>query len=361
MRVSSQQLKRTKLMEQIYHNLNHPAAYGSKKKLKTAATKHTTQEVNDYLKGQLAYTLHKPIKKKFPTRQYKTSGINDLWQMDLMEMIPYSRVNRGYKYILTCVDVFSRYARVQPLKTKKGEEVSKAISKMFVKNVTPIHIQTDLGKEFYNTHVRTLFQKHKIIHYTVFSQFKAALVERFNRTLREKLNRYFTHTGKKVWHNVLQTIASTYNKTKHRGVNNFCPADINKEDNEHHLWSKQQEQQKQQKSNTHIKLLDYVRVSRLRGPFLKNFDQNWSDEVFRVVAIDNRQSPVMYVIQDLHGELIKGKFYAQELQSIGTKPPSLYRIEKVIRTRGKGKHKQYLVKWLGYDSTHNSWISNVRQ
>jgi len=105
------------------------------------------------------------------------------------------------------------------------------------------------------------------------------------------------------------------------------------------------------------KVGDFVRISRLSiSPFRKNFDQNWSEEVFRIAAIDQSDFPVMYLLQDINDEIIQGKFYHQELQQIGDQLPSVYRIEKIIRTRGKGKHKQYFVKWLGYDNSRNSWI-----
>ena len=65
----------------------------------------------------------------------------------------------------------------------------------------------------------------------------------------------------------------------------------------------------------------------------------------------------MYILKDLKGEIIQGKFYQQELQVVDKKLPEVYRIEKIIRTHNKGKHKQYLVKWHGYDDSHNSWIS----
>ena len=317
--------------------------------------------VHNWLTDQLAYTLHKPAKKKYVTRRYKTSGINDLWQMDLMEMIPYSKINKGYKYILTCIDVFSRMARAQPLKNKTGIEVSRAIEKMLSKSSTsmsPTHIQTDMGKEFYNSHVKMIFKKYSINHYSVYSQFKAAYVERFNRTLRERLNRYFTHTGKKVWHNVLSTIIDTYNKTKHKGLyNNLSPLQVTKE-NEHIQWLHQQKQDGEERirKSNHIKLFDYVRVSHAKGPFLKNFDQNWSDEVFQVVAIDTKDKPVMYIIKDTLDQVISGKFYGEELQTLGDKPPQVYRIERVIKSKGKDKDKQYYVKWVGYSSQHNSWV-----
>ena len=98
------------------------------------------------------------MKRKFTTRTYKTSGANELWQMDLMEMIPYARINAGNRYILTCIDVFSRFARAEAVKNKEAKTVCTAIKKMLTKTTPPRHVQTDLGKEFYNKTVQDLFR-----------------------------------------------------------------------------------------------------------------------------------------------------------------------------------------------------------
>ena len=321
-----------------------------------AATPSSSKNVQKWLAGRLAYSLHKPRRKRFPTRKYRTSGINDVWQMDLMEMIPFAKINKGYKYILTCIDIFTRFVRAVPLKTKTGAEVSVALKLLFKKQ-KPIKIQTDLGKEFYNSHVKDVLKSHKIGHYTVYSQFKAAIVERFNRTLREKLNRWFTHSGKKVWHTVLDDIISTYNKTPHGGIFKMRPIEITK-DNEHKVWTlKNKPSNTLSKKMSGPKLLDHVRISQIKGDvFVRNFDQNWSDEVFNVVGIDTKTHPTMYTISDHDNEVLEGRFYAPELQVI-PETPKVYRIEKIIRSRGKGANKQYFVKWVGYTSKHNSWIS----
>ena len=164
-----------------------------------------------------------------------------------------------------------------------------------LKDTTPRHIQTDMGKEFYNKLLRELFQRKKVKHNSVYSQFKASLVERFNRTLREKFNKYFTHTGKKVWYNVLSDIINTYNNTKHRGIFSMKPAEVTRV-NEMELWDKQQEVKGLLIKPTY-KLLDYVRISRLKGLFLKNFDQNWSGEVFRIFGIDQHLYPGTCIIE----------------------------------------------------------------
>jgi L-rhamnose mutarotase len=298
------------------------------------------------------------MRRKFPTRKYKTSGPNEMWQMDLMEMIPYSKINGGNKYILTCVDAYTRFARALPVKNKDAKSMSEAISKMLSGKSTPRHIQTDLGKEFYNKSVQDLFVKHKINHYSVHSQFKAALVERFNRTLRERLSRFFTHQRNKKWVATLPKIINAYNHSSHRGLRGKRPIDLMENNNLDDWEAQDKATNVKQRRKTLYPVGALVRISRLSAsPFRKNFDQNWSEEIFRIASVDKKDIPVMYVLKDLKDEVIEGKFYHEELQNVGETLPSVYRIEKVIRTRGKGKNMQYLVKWYGYDDSRNSWIS----
>ena len=344
-------------MKDVYYDPSQVEAFGGKTRLQH---RFSRKEVDEWLPTQLTYSLHKPIRKKFPTRAYRVFGIDDTWQMDMLEMIPYAKVNKGYKYILVCIDVFSRFARALPCKTKSGDEVATTMLKM-IKTVQPKRIQTDRGKEFYNTHVRTrVLEKYGIHLYTVNSQFKAAIVERFNRTLREKLNRYFTHTGRKVWHVVLPQIIATYNESKHRGIFGMRPIDVTPE-TESQLWSLKNTKSsslKKKKEEKPLKLLDYVRISLIsmtRLLFIRNFDQNWSDEVFRIVGVDTKSYPTMYIIEDENGNVVDGKFYKAELQLINVKP-EVYRIEKILRTKGKSAYKQHFVKWHGYSKEHNSWI-----
>ncbi len=112
------------------------------------------------------------------------------------------------------------------------------------------------------------------------------------------------------------------------------PVEITKE-NEMEIW-----QRKNRDKPTFVKkaynLLEYVRISRISGsPFIKTFDQNWSEEIFRIVSIDSSAYPIMYIIEDLNHSMILGKFYKEGLH---VTKPNIFRIEKIIRTKGKGKH-----------------------
>ena len=345
-------------LAKVYYDPSEPAGFAGASRLQK---KFPKTNVKKWLATQPTYTLHKPMRRKFTTRMYKTSGPDELWQMDLMEMIPYAKINAGNRYILTCIDVFSRFARAEAVKTKDATTVCKAIQKMLVKTTPPRHVQTDAGKEFYNKTVQNLFHKHKINHYTVQSQFKAAVVERFNRTLRERLNRFFTHQRNKKWTIVLPKIIYAYNHASHRSLKGKCPVDLYVNDpNNLNDWLDQEKVTNVvRKRQTLFPVGALVRISRIsNSPFRKNFDQNWSEEVFRIASLDKVNKPVMYVLKDVAtDEIIEGKFYHEELQDVGDSLPNVYRIEKIIRTKGKGEHKQYLVKWYGFNASRNSWIS----
>ena len=158
------------------------------------------------------YTLHKPARKRFPTRATLTAGPLHQFQADLNDLIPFKKDNRGFQYILT---VFSREAFAYPLKDKSGESVAKAFQHLFKQGKKPMSIQTDQGKEFFNSKVTQLLKKHNVHLFAVKSQYKAALVERFNRTFKTRMFRYFTHIGKHRWFDVLDKFIDSYNNTPH--------------------------------------------------------------------------------------------------------------------------------------------------
>jgi hypothetical protein len=99
-----------------------------------------------------------------------------------------------------------------------------------------------------------------------------------------------------------------------------------------------------------FKIGDHVRISKVRGVFDKKYQSNWSTEIF---VIDKVQltNPTTYLLQDVSNHNIKGGFYEQQLQKVAF--PDAYLVEKILK---RNKNKVF-VKWLGFDSTHNSWIS----
>lgn len=344
-------------MEQVYYDVPHPASYGGINRL-AQATGTGRRATKDWLRVQRPYTLHKPVRKRYSTRPYKTDGIDQQWQGDLVEMIPYQNVNNGFRYILTIIDLFSRHAWAIPLRNKSAEEVAAAFRQLFAQGRRPERLQTDDGREFDNRIVQQLLNAENIRFFTVKSQFKAAIVERFNRTLKGKMWRYFTRTGRHRWVDALPDLLTSYNSARHRSIG-MAPNEVNNE-NEHELWQRQElkgpQKVTQRDVTTPFEVGDRVRISVAKGPFAKGYLPNWTEEIYTVTQELNT-APTQYKLQDYNNREIKGSFYAAELQKVV--PPERYAVEQVIRTRMVGGRRQYFVKWFGYGAEFNSWTDNI--
>lgn len=133
-------------------------------------------------KRQVVNEIHKPARINFKRRKVIIKALKDLIQMDLVEMIPYFKENGGYKYILVAINCFSKFVWASPLKDKSAIQVVRATEKI-LKEETPLNIQTDMGKEFYNNEFKKLMKKYSINHYSAYSEKKASIVERVNRIL----------------------------------------------------------------------------------------------------------------------------------------------------------------------------------
>ena len=114
-------------------------------------------------------------------------GIDQQWQMDLADMQSMQKFNDGYRYLLVCIDVFSKYAWVVPLKNKTGPSLVNAFKVILSSGHKPEKIMTDQGTEFLNQHCRALMQKEDIELYNTYNETKASIVERLIRTLKTKM------------------------------------------------------------------------------------------------------------------------------------------------------------------------------
>ena len=109
-------------MNRLYSDPRQPGSFGGL----PAVERYLKGDVKSWLIRQDAYTLHKPLRHRFSGRQTFTKGIHDLWQTDLVDMQSLSNYNDGVKSSLTCMDTFSKYARVRSLKNKSGQSVTEA-------------------------------------------------------------------------------------------------------------------------------------------------------------------------------------------------------------------------------------------
>ncbi|GFV33561.1 putative uncharacterized transposon-derived protein F54H12.3 [Trichonephila clavipes] len=203
-----------------------------------------------------------------------------------------SRHNKGYRYILTIIDVLSRYLRALPIKDKKAKTIAQVFAKLF-KKVKPTNLQTDKGTEFYNKEVHNLLKKHKIHHYSTKSETKCAILERVHRTLRERLYRAFTHRNSYKYYEILPALGDSYNHSIH-SAHGFEPAKVTTAD-EPELYKRLYHSS----SNPQFRFAvnDTVRITRARDIFRKGYMPGWTEETFRIYK-RYPTIPPTYVLQD---------------------------------------------------------------
>ena len=293
---------------------------------------------------QLAVELHRPVVKRFRKRIVVAHGIDNIWAADLVDMQAFAKFNNGVKYLLTVIDVFLKYGWIVPLKSKTGVEVAEAFNKIF-KNRQPQNLWVDKGKEFYNKNVMAL----GVELYSTENEEKSSVVERWNRTMKEKMFKYFSANSTKKYVDVLDEMVNDYNNTKHSSIK-MTPDDASDKKNESVVWVNLYSKHPQKYGKPIFEVGDKVRITKKKGIFEKGYTPRWTEEVFSVSQVQYTDPPT-YKITDYNDEEIQGTFYEQELQKTSQE---VYRIEKVIRKRGD----KSLVKWLGYPESFNSWVDN---
>ena len=295
----------------------------------------------------LSEELHKSKRKNYPRRKIIVNHINEIFAADLVEMQKFAKLNKGYRYLLTCIDIFSKYSWVIPLKDKKGITIKNALQKIF-KERKPKFLWTDKGKEFYNKQVQDLLNENNIkLYSTNNSEIKSSVVERFNRTFKNMMYKKFTENNNTIFYNILDELVNNYNNKYHSTIK-MAPIEGSKKVNENKI--KNIYNFEKTKKPGKFKIGDRVRISLEKNIFEKSYETNWTEEIFEIYDIKYSNVPYYY-LKDLNNEKLDGTFYEPELQK--TKQNDLYTIEKILKTN---KDKIY-VKWRGYDSSFNSWIN----
>ena len=351
-------------LRRIYRDPSDPGSLGGVDRLLRRAKELnvpnvTRQSVIQFLKGEQAYTLHKPARRRYVRNRTYVAGIDAQWQADLADMQAIARQNGGARYLLTVIDVFSKYAWVAPVKSKDAKAVTEAFHQV-LETAAPRHpgrLQTDKGKEFFNSKFAGLMKRRNIEHFASESDQKAAVAERFNRTIKTRIWTYLSDRGTVRWVDVIQQLVDAYNHSRHRSIG-MAPADVEKKD-EDRIWTRLYGD-----GDTHLKapIPDgaMVRISKNKGVFDKGYMPNWSKEHFTVSEAPGPRRGTkrrVYKIADYNGEPVKGVWYPEELQQI---TDNQYRIERVLRRRKAADGSTELfVKWEGWPEKFNSWINEA--
>ena len=287
-------------LDEIYYNPSNLGSYGGVRRLFLAAKENglkiSEKSIKNYLRDQASYSLHKPARRNFKRNPTVVGGIDQQWQADLADMQAISRFNNGTKYLLTVIDVFSKYAWVIPVKNKGSKEMLGAFKDLFTKSHPriPKKIQTDAGKEFLNGDVQKYLKDKGILHFYSNSDQKAAVVERFNRTLKTRIWTYFTAKQTNKYIDNLNDFVQSYNNSYHRSIG-MKPVDVRKSDQDR-IWNRLYGNNISAQSRK-VAIGQKVRISKVKGVFEKGYVPNWSEEHFHVEQPIHKVKPV-YKLKD---------------------------------------------------------------
>ena len=202
-----------------------------------------------------------------------------------MDMQAFSKFNRGIKYLLAVIDVFSKYGWFIPLKDKTGKSVASA-SKTIFEERKPEKMWVDKGKEFYNKNVKDLIEL-----YSTENEEKSSVVERWIRTMKEKMWKYFSAKSTNVYTNALPDLVREYNNTRHSSIK-MTPVKASKKENELRVWRNlYPEHLEIYDIKPKFSVGDKVRISKKKKTFGKGYTTRWTEKIFTIVEI-KRTSPV---------------------------------------------------------------------
>ena len=350
------------ILEKYYFNAKNVGAYMGPQKVFSELNKKypgliSLYFIKKWLNNQDAYSLQKQPRYRYKTVEVRVSGVGEQLDMDLLSMMNLADDNDGVKYLLFAIDVFSRKIWVKPLKNKTAKSVLSAL-KGILDEVTPKKIRSDKGSEFANRWFKKFCKDRDIYCFTTNNPAKANYVERVQRTIKTALYRMMRHQRKYRYIDELDDIVASYNASPHRSLGNLAPNDVNKK-NEANVWAHlylKKRTLRKSKPSFKFNIGDFVRISFLKQPFQRAYQEHYTTEVFKVSNRLLKQGHPMYRLKDLKNEKIKGMFYGSELQKVDKDENSLWFIKIIITKRQRNGKLQYFVKWHGFDNSFSSWI-----
>ena len=266
---------------------------------------------------------------------------------------------------------FRDHLWLRPLLDKKHGNVITALKDILQQGRSPQSVRSDKGSEFANRWVKNFMKEKDIYYYNTQNETKANYAERVIQTIKNMMYRYFTHNQTYRYIDVLIDLVFNYNNRSHKSLKNRTPASVGEK--EAKLWKtmyvdiykpkllvKKEKEGPSKPSAYRFKLNDFVRVSHLKQPFDRSYQQKWSEEIFIIRNRFRKDGIPKYQLKDWLNEEIKGAWYTVELQKVNKSRDNLWKVDKVMKKRKKGGKKQVYISWMGWPKKFNQWIDEDR-
>ena len=269
-------------------------------------------------KQLLAKEVFSPQITKFRRQRIIPLYKDETWSADLIDKSSLRKKKNNYKFILTVIDIFTKYAWAIPLKNKSGLSITNGFKTILSEGPQggsespqagsqsrkPEKLLLDRSSEFYNKTFKSLLKEYETKLYSTYCDLMAVFIERFNKTLLHIINKPMFSNDDGNWVNILNGAGITYNTSILSTINMTPVAASNNPDKVKYSFIYRNIEPK-------LKVGDYVGNADKRNIFSKGYTSNWNRELFKVNEILKTQPPT-YKIEDMNGEIIEGNYYEQE-------------------------------------------------
>ena len=233
-------------------------------------------------------------KKIYNTNKTDVYHIDDIWSLDILDLKDYGPDNnRGYRYVLVIIDIFSKYGWTVLLKNKNAQTIKDSSENILISSKrSPNLIESDRGKEFYNNISQDFLNKNNIKLYSRNRLYGAVFAERFNRTIRDLLKKPVFEQGDGKWIDVLQAITKQYNNRVHSSTK-LTPIQASLKKNEGYVYKNLLDKRKKIKPKYEIG--DLLRTADIKKTFSKSDTTNWFYKLYKITEIGNDTIPSYHI------------------------------------------------------------------
>lgn len=351
-------------LTKAYYTKSAPASYSSASKLwkhiKLDPEKPAKLNFKTLLRWydlQDTHIIHKRPVRRFRREPIVVEYSDQQWDSDLITLNALKQHNDGYCYILGCIDLFSRYAWAVCLKTKSGNEMKAALQTIFSRGRKCEILRSDRGAEYTNGVVRAYLRELGVKQIFAYNELHANYIERWNRTMENKLYKYFYEHQTLRYVDVLDDMVASYNATIHSTIN-MAPRDVtdaNSREIYERVYMPIVKGAASARPKHKFSVGDKVRLSYSVKPFQRGYAEQFSEELFEVTYV-LPTNPPRYKLVDMMNDEITGSFYESEMVLANPPDDSTYKIDKVISRKKINGVMHGLVNWYGYGPKFRTWV-----